>query len=49
MANAEKIWFAPMTNNIMNYPHDLALGKEDLEQFVRQEEIAAVCISLYMR
>ena len=45
----DKIWFAPMTINIMSYTHDLLLGKDDVGQFVRLEEIAAVCISLYMR
>jgi len=42
MASAENIWFAPMTTSIMSYPHSLPLGKDDVGQFVRQEEIAAV-------
>ena len=45
----DKIWFASMPATIMSYPHDLPLGKEDVGQFVRQEEIAAVCVSLYIR
>jgi len=49
MASAENIWCAPMTTSIMSYPHDLPLGKDDVGQFVRQEEISAICISFYIR